>query len=453
MRRRTLLGSVVGVASTGCLRLTEEPVQTSRPGENESARDDAGGQKSLGDGDNLSPSSSWPQFQFDAGNTGVGPASRVPESEPDVRWERERSTPSRGGLVASTDYIIDRRRAGFVAIEKATGDVGWRTSDTLVDEFFLNCDPVVAGSLLVFVGRNKRTMERGVVALDAESGEQAWSLQLTSADEFFHGLTLHNDVLYVLGRNNDTNVPLIRAVSLDERSVRWTHEIEAYDHVNRPVAANGDVVVFGGYAEYERTGSEPSNDDTPGGVTALDAATGDVDWRAEVGGTQMPVTIAGDRVIATPDRSKTEHAALQDGGPYPLMALDLTDGSVRWSYKAQNSFYNSPAVTQAHVYFGFGDTLWAVDVTDGRPVWKRSIDRHVDSQSPIVLDGTVVIGDFNFEDGLAFVNAFDAASGEHRWSHEITEERLATILGVDDGLFLKAHTFAKEDSVTVRGLW
>ena len=443
---------MLGLSSAGCLRLADGgPAGESTDGTTDGTGPPGEG-TAEGSMDGLEPADVWTQFQVDGANTGAYPGGDVPASAPGVAWERRRDAPGRGGLVATAALLVERRRDGLVAFEKATGEVAWRTTETLPDGYRLNCDPVVHGDLVVFAGRNERTWRRGVFALDAATGERRWAVGVTDADEFFHGLTAHDDRLYLLRRNNDTDVPAVTAVSLSAREVEWTHEVEAFDHVNRPVAATSDLVAYGGHMEYERTGSDPEPGEAAGGVVALEAATGRERWRTPVGGTQMPVTVAGGRVVAAPDKVRTTTSEHQRDGTYPLVALDADDGAVEWKFEARNTFYCSPAVTDEYVYFGLGGALRAVRASDGTPEWSRSVERGIGRFSPLVVGGTVLVGDRDRNHERSSVSAYDAATGEKRWSHEVPEGTVSDVVAVDGAVFCKGRTYHDGEGQTIRGL-
>lgn len=454
MRRRTVVGTVLGVASAGCLRLTEDgPEGDASDGTADGAdlpREETGTPAEPTGA--IEPANAWTQFQFDGANTGVNAADEVPSSEPGVVWERRNDSPRRSGLVATTELLVERHRDGLSAFEKTTGEVAWRTTETLADDYRLNCDPVVHGDAVVFAGRNDRTGRSDVVAVDASSGERRWGASVTDADEFFQGLTVVDDRLYLLGRNNDANVPRVTAVSLSARTVEWTHEVEAFDHVNRPVAATSELVAYGGHMEYERTGSDPEPGEGAGGVVALDAATGRERWRTPVGGTQMPVTVADGTVFAAPDKVRTSTSEHQQDGTYPLVALDADDGSVEWKFEARNTFYCSPAATAERVYFGLKGSVWAVRTSDGTPAWSQSVERHVERFSPLVVGGRVLVGDMDPRQGRSALSAYDAATGDLRWSHEVPEGRVSDVVAVDGAVFCKGRSYHDDEGQTIRGL-
>lgn len=397
----------------------------------------------------FSPSEEWTQFQGDSRHTGFYSKRQLHSPQPELRWEYQSATPSRGGLIASEQYIIERRKKTIQALEKTTGEVAWNTADTVVDEFFFSCDPVIHGSSVIFAGTNRRTRKKEVVAVDAASGEDKWRIELSDVDEFFHGLSVNEDRLCILRRNNDTQEISISAVSLPEQEVEWTHRVTAFDRVDRPIAMSSNAIVYGGYMEYERTGATPRSNESAGGVIALDPETGSERWQAEIGGTQIPVTILDGTVFATPDK-EGNYAEHQQEGTYPLIALDAGNGEVQWKFEATELFYSSPAVTPEYTYFGINNTLWAVNTEDGSLGWKHNVERWVNRGSLAVVGDTVLVGDFDFDHERTFVNAFDRMTGDKKWQQEVPEGNTIDVISIDGAVFAKGETYHGEDSETIR---
>jgi polyvinyl alcohol dehydrogenase (cytochrome) len=144
---------------------------------------------------------------------------------------------------------------------------------------------------------------------------------------------------------------------------------------------------------------------------------------------------AGDTVTATP--------AVVDGTVYvgdwsgTFYALDFDTGEPRWTFQARvhprvyaGQIVSSAAVAdvagERTVYFGAGNTLYALQARDGELRWQHRLGppgddddaREIES-SPVVVDGLVIVGSdvHNADDGTpAGVFALDAASGEVRWT-------------------------------------
>ncbi|MCZ7525455.1 MAG: PQQ-binding-like beta-propeller repeat protein [Acidimicrobiia bacterium] len=159
---------------------------------------------------------------------------------------------------------------------------------------------------------------------------------------------------------------------------------------------------------------------------------------------------ADDTVTATP--------AVVDASVYvgdwsgTFYALDLETGEPRWTFRAEprpllyaGQIVSSAAVADAGgvrtVYFGGGDTLYALRAEDGALRWKHRLgeDRDDDpteiESSPVVVDGIVIVGwdVHNSSDGEpAGLAALDAATGEQVWRFETAPRTDGTGPGCGD---------------------
>ena len=104
-----------------------------------------------------------------------------------------------------------------------------------------------------------------------------------------------------------------------------------------------------------------------------------------------------------------------------LLALDLTDGHVRWSTAISHKsftrlvddwdvYQSSPVVADGTVYVGSADgCIYAVSASDGKERWHFQTN-HVVRATTAVSDGRVFCGSF---DGKVY--ALDAATGKELW--------------------------------------
>lgn len=109
--------------------------------------------------------------------------------------------------------------------------------------------------------------------------------------------------------------------------------------------------------------------------------------------------VHGDRVyVASADNS--------------LYALNLADGTLKWTYKTGNSLWAAPLVTDDTVYIPSMDhTLYAVDL-DGREKWKKELDGALAGSPALSQDGRLLyVGSLN--DTLY---AIDALGGSEVWT-------------------------------------
>ncbi|MCO8243186.1 PQQ-binding-like beta-propeller repeat protein [Haladaptatus sp. AB643] len=192
--------------------------------------------------------------------------------------------------------------------------------------------------------------------------------------------------------------------------------------------------------------------DTNGTLTAFDLETRETDWQVSLqNGTpqkdgqqthNLSPTIVGDVVLASVhgvlharnisdgsvqwtkafDNADTENnwilspTTVTDGTVYVsadedgLYALDLVDGSERWSVDASGEMY-APAVVDGMAYFVADDGIHALDADDGTEQWHVEENRNPHA-ALTVADGRV------YADNREYVMAYDADDGTERWSYD-----------------------------------
>lgn len=127
-------------------------------------------------------------------------------------------------------------------------------------------------------------------------------------------------------------------------------------------------------------------------------------------------------------------SASKDGKERWLLCLDAATGEILWKaaasgQKAHIHNYNSlasstPATDGQRVYAVFWDGenihLGAFDFKDGTPIWEKDLggftSQHGAGHSPMLIDGKVILA--NDQDGSSHLLAFDAKSGAPVWQAE-----------------------------------
>lgn len=222
----------------------------------------------------------------------------------------------------------------------------------------------------------------------------------------------------------------------DSVEVRWRTELgladapEVAGTASAPTAADGGVYVAGA-----------------GGVYALDLRTGERLWQT---GTVTP-TVADtiwEFQPATASPVVGPEGSVYVGATDGVIALDPTDGGVRWRYE-QGSDFTTPVVDGETVVAATPEAVVALDTATGDERWRSSVARQAGIEPPalgpdsvavgvergtdvlyrasgetrwrtdrggefypVLDDGVVYVGDY---DGLA---AFDAEAGDERWTFE-----------------------------------
>lgn len=139
-----------------------------------------------------------------------------------------------------------------------------------------------------------------------------------------------------------------------------------------------------------------------GNVYAVDAESGNEQWRFET----------GDAVWSSPTVvNGTVYIGSYDGNVY---ALDAADGTKQWEYHVGGTVRSSPTVVNGTLYVGSDDgTVFAIDTTSETPEWTFSEPTGAVDTAPAVVDGMVYVGCAD-----ARVYAVDAESGDEQWRFE-----------------------------------
>lgn len=146
-----------------------------------------------------------------------------------------------------------------------------------------------------------------------------------------------------------------------------------------------------------------------GFLYALDAASGQVKWSFNGGGTQMgsPTCYQG-----------KVYVAVQSG---PLYCLDAQTGSVLWTYAQPLASYGTPCVFNGSVYVSYAIAVpyttgvLAVDASTGSFLWSKAVGSGPDNRgvtTPTVVAGYVVVGLIN-----SSVVVLNSANGNNVWSY------------------------------------
>lgn len=266
-------------------------------------------------------------------------------------------------------------------------------------------------------------------------------------------------------------------VALDTRNghVAWQHTLEASSPADatgaryQPVYQNG--VVYVGY--YYEHATDPQNPVRHGVVEALEAATGAVRWRREVG-----TDIEGEPVV---DGSAVYVSALvlQTQGQQPpaqsglLAALDVQTGAVRW----QRALDDTPSMAASadgrvfvivrHAVAGIccDSHLLALDAPDGGVRWDFTIPGGLlargddldngGSNAPLVVGGHVYALEAAWNaDGTAIQHllALNVSDSSLAWQHPV-EGTTATPAFNQNGDTLCASSYdSSQDTSTILGL-
>jgi outer membrane protein assembly factor BamB/predicted MPP superfamily phosphohydrolase len=277
-----------------------------------------------------------------------------------------------------------------------------------------------------------------------------WSVRLPGAVHLAHPVLVGTDAVVTAWSDDDRAAGGLCCHEVSSGERRWEGALDAPIRSGATVFAEQGVVVAVSIS---------------GGVVAVDAATGVVRWRRQVGERlrawvhAAPVP-AGDTVVV----GELRHYA----------ALDVADGSLRWERKdlARAENFASPmqgVVQRGTLVAGFAfvdNHTFGIDVDTGTTLWQRDGNRLAAPTSDIVADpdttdiyltrlgGIVermssadgsarwranvgatfvsgrplVLGDqLLVTTGVGEVCSFDAASGDRRWCTALPGNRVVSM--------------------------
>ena len=379
----------------------------------------------------------------DAARSGSQPGP-APAATPAEAWRTptgwfSRAQPVVGrGLVVFGGFLLGGRQSVVEALDSSRGGVRWQTTAP-VGWAEIPDTPALAGDLLF---APVQAPVSGVMALVAWTGQPVWfapfgftSVTAPAAD---------GDAVYVAGwgvrnprdRSQDDSVGSVFALDQKTGRERWRYIDGARFG---PLAAGRDMVYVssnrGLFALARDTGEKrwqarftplpgeaavisgdavvfAGTDVTSGatGVFALDAATGALRWRVELGASLsvgLGTAAANDTVYVT----WWEAPSGDSVGVPVLSAYALADGKERWSHHASvtqeelaaatGATITSPSIAGDRALFGVAvqapsDTpatkasgIYAVDVSSGQLVWQ--VSGLETASAPVVVADTVYV--------------------------------------------------------------
>jgi outer membrane protein assembly factor BamB len=141
-----------------------------------------------------------------------------------------------------------------------------------------------------------------------------------------------------------------------------------------------------------------------------------------------------------------------------LYALHANEGSLLWSFKANDIIHTTPVIDQNKIIFGSSDGfLYAVDRTDGNVIWKfksvghRNFPAGEMQGSPVVSQGLVFIGSRDYN-----LYAVDVNAGYGHWNKQYPQGWATALTASDSVLYVGTSDdklFLSLDAKTGKELW
>lgn len=242
----------------------------------------------------------------------------------------------------------------------------------------------------------------GLYVLSPEDGSVQWH-DPTSYKPLTPALA---DGVVMPGRFGFRSVATDGGVAVAGKRFGYQHwETESLDYPQSPVTVADDLLIAGVGTEGHSPGG--------GRVVAVDRTDGTVRWHTSVESTVWGAPAVGEDRVFVAQRATQNPDAVAT-----LYALDLPTGQIRWEQtlgeSAEFDPVDAPVVGDGLVYVSTGTgPLVAYDTESGDPVWRLDPPSGVQG-SPALADGTLYVGDL---DGT--FHALDAETGESRWTASV----------------------------------
>jgi len=397
----------------------------------------------IGDGGANAPTNrDWPSYGFDHRNTGHDPAGVGPTTPVGIDWAFDTGGPS------------------------------------------LYASPVVADGT-VYTGSMADRGEGILFALDAESGEEQW--RFPTQEYVASAPVIDGEAVYVGDEK-------LYAIDAADGTERWRLGFDG--KVRAAPTVVDDTVYVGTTGETHTVEDGPPYTRRPSHVLAVDAGTGEEQWRFE----HEDWVLTAPAIVDDTLYVGVDSAASPD--QQVLFALDIESGEKRWSFAIDTEegreVASSPAVVDGRVYFAAEEppdrvqddeldrnALYALDAATGEVVWIHELEGlNLRDISPAVADGTVfaVTGDSDQRpvrlggggdigtgtptpsterpdaDGESVpggeVYAVTAADGSREWEHQATGG-IRSSPAVVDGILYIGHggSVTALDVATGRSRW
>ena len=321
----------------------------------------------------------------------------------------------------------------------ATVEQAWELPTNRGDHTAAKGSPVLAptGDLIL-------ADDTGRIRALSTDGDVRWATTITQATRGSHGTAaIANDTAYV-----GTYDGVLSAVDIETGRRRWRTDLG--DAIGAsPTYYNGTLYVAVEHAA-------PS-----GSVAAVNAATGDVQWRDTWPTNHPHSTVALDvdagRLLfgsndghvyawSFPDLERewtydtggdvkapvavADGLAIAPSWDHTVTAIDLEDGSRRWEFETEADNMCAPAVHDGTVYVGSHDShLYALDLETGAEQWAFDTNGWLIG-SVVATPDHVLVGSYD-----THLYAVDRERGEETWRVESRGHVSSAPLVTEDGIY------------------
>jgi outer membrane protein assembly factor BamB len=310
---------------------------------------------------------------------------------------------------------FQRTNASEVTALRHFQGIKWTAKKTYGFSFTLDQNSEILYVLTLSEGAETSVLE----ALNTQNGQLVWSLRMTGYTR--PRLLLHEDVLYVTGRNG-----YVCAVDTQSRQFKWNKEIGF--SFNSDVVVIGEVLCFSDtastlYGLNRETGDiiwsfNPIEDvkmtplsafdgrvyvgSSNGSLYALDASTGQVVWQTDTGILHKnSIPVIGNNKVYIENQSRN------------TLIIDISSGKIMQQVRICSDSPRSPSFLAVKDEIAYLDNnngyFCAFDTNKCRELWKINTRKYLAIRNFVISDSAIYIACF----GALY--ALDLSTGEELW--------------------------------------
>lgn len=316
--------------------------------------------------------------------------------------------------IVAYDKVYSASRMGdVIAFEKESGEEIWHTdlSDLNNERSFWDSrtSALVAGGPISGLNKIFLGTENGdVFALDADTGEVVWQAKIKG--EVITQPVIESGILVVNSASG-----ILKAFDANTGEDLWKVERDVpaltLRGISTPVAASGGVIVGSGKGELNVYMIEKGQ---AGWLTEIGEATGSTELQRVIDVDSAPV-VFGDKIYAISARGN-------------LVAIELNSGRILW--KRKYSSYRQISVYRNNIFItNVRGQVYALNRINGIERWSNYTLKNRDVTGPAVVDGYVVVGDYE-----GYLHWLDQDTGEIVSRHEVDSSGIHSTPTVVDGV-------------------
>lgn len=299
----------------------------------------------------VNPAGTWPQVTFDSRNTRYAPDARGPREDATIAWRAVGDRPVYPPVIDDAMYLTEAWTNGAAfSLQAHQGTQRWSNSDFPP----MRWAPALAEGRMFVITREEGNVVR-LHALDQATGEQGWvresGIRATSGEHPPIGPTVRDETLYIAWHRG------MLAVEAASGDIRWTaelgpHVVETDDGPSWRTDWAKPAVSANRAFTFDMNDSYQATRT----VYAVNRSSGERDWTAQLDvGDEWYLSgyiVAGSDLLFVTANKPSVYVGYDIArvGNGRLFALDPTSGEVVWDWKRTHRTLSAPAWAEGRLF-------------------------------------------------------------------------------------------------------